>query len=102
MYKKYIELGSELEVNISGVMRSSYNKDMHNYQTFIENNCDIDPMDLFDFFDVVIEEMYHCMMTAFDRFNETDQRVIIAKIYLTDAKSEQIRNVYKAPDDDDR
>ena len=43
--------------------------------------------------------MYHCMMTAFDRFNETDQRVTIAKIYLQNVESNQIKKIYRHPED---
>ena len=98
LYKKYIEENSELEVNISGLMRDTYYNDMHNKDKFIENffNQDMNEIDLFEHFDVVIEEMYHCMLTAFDRFNDSDQRVAIAKIQLRDVNSTKIRDMYKA------
>eukprot|EP01083_Nonionella_stella_P269876 913452_1 len=63
LFSKYIAPGAELEINISGAVRESYLKDMEcGVGTFIDNKLNNDnPMeaiDVFEYFDECIEEMY--------------------------------------------
>eukprot|EP01083_Nonionella_stella_P071682 192704_1 len=95
LYRKYIVCGAELEINISGECRDVYTNDMEcDVDVFVQSKLKSDdPMeaiDLFETFDVVIEEMYALLTTACARFLETDENVNIARIHLTNCDTNQI------------
>eukprot|EP01083_Nonionella_stella_P131219 398459_1 len=75
LYCKYISVRNTRKVlsfviNISGELRACYiNKEMHiNLQGFIDKNTEISYIDLFEYFDPIIEEMYSLMQISFERF----------------------------------
>eukprot|EP01083_Nonionella_stella_P101107 286204_1 len=99
LYQKYIKIGVELEINISSQSRQFYIHDMEcSLEEFMEKqlNCDVpvEAVDLFEYFDGVIEEMY-CLLTSIcNRFLETDENVNIARMHLTQLDTNQIQNTF--------
>eukprot|EP01083_Nonionella_stella_P026455 72825_1 len=97
---KYLVCGAELEINISGEMRESYLSDMQsNLSGFMDKKLNSDdPMeaiDLFEYFDECIEEMYCLLSMSCDRFLETDKNVTVARIHLTNYDTNQINKTLK-------
>eukprot|EP01083_Nonionella_stella_P093740 262820_1 len=81
LYHKYIQIGSELEVNISGECRDIYVDEMEcGVDVFLDHP--MEAIDLFEYFDLCIEEMYCLLATSCARFLETDKNVNIARIQL--------------------
>jgi len=65
LYKKYIEINSELEINISAKLRNNYNDlDQSNYDKLTVYN-------LVNLFDDVIDEMFKFMRQSFVRFEQS-------------------------------
>ena len=72
LYRKYINPGCELEVNISGISRSEYETLMHDKQEWV-HNVDISSDDLYALFDDICLEMYQLMDQSFERFRRSDE-----------------------------
>ena len=71
LYSKYIEVGSELEINISGYYRDKYN-DLYNRDEWINNPEIISAEELLKLFDDVCMEMYKLMDYSFYRLKISD------------------------------
>eukprot|EP01084_Bolivina_argentea_P165261 287116_1 len=102
LYIKYIKIGVELEINVSGHTRDIFINDMEGgMQPFInnmannENPIAMDAKKLFEYFDIIIEEMYLLLGSSCDRFLETDTNINIARIHLPNADSIEIENTLK-------
>eukprot|EP01083_Nonionella_stella_P024455 67498_1 len=85
LYCKYIndeDEDNQMVINISSDLRTFYDGKMNEY-------CDIDVTDinLFEFYDEVIEEMYELLQFSFERFIQTDNKINTARIVLADMKS---------------
>ena len=64
LYAKYIKIGTELEVNISALLRDKY-------EDLDDNNWQIEINELHNTFDEVIEEMFMLMLQSFVRFESS-------------------------------
>eukprot|EP01084_Bolivina_argentea_P131668 232387_1 len=76
-YQKYIQYGSELEVNISYEESAELHDLISDEQRFME--CNIKSNELFNLFDSVATEMYRLMDGAFVRFKQTPQFKVATK-----------------------
>eukprot|EP01084_Bolivina_argentea_P071727 130331_1 len=93
LYIKYLDENADLCINISGDMRSAYD-DMKIKNTFIENNCNsMEPIELFEHFDPIIEELYQCLLISFDRFGESNKSVNVGRIALQNMDSVQVKRI---------
>ena len=72
LFKKYINPGCEMEINISGISRSEYETLMKDKKEWIEN-VEISPRDLLILFDDICLEMYQLMDQSFERFKRSDE-----------------------------
>eukprot|EP01084_Bolivina_argentea_P121392 215107_1 len=94
--EKYICTG-ELEINISGTLREQYINEMSDIELMINGNYNgdkkMEEIDLFEYFDAIIEEMYHLLAGTCERFLDSDPNVNIARIHLSDLDTTQIENV---------
>eukprot|EP01084_Bolivina_argentea_P224313 379353_1 len=70
LYKKYIDVGSKFEVNISWALRESYQDIEIKYNS---NELDIQYEQLLDIFNSVIEEMRFLMESSLQRFINTNE-----------------------------
>eukprot|EP01084_Bolivina_argentea_P164169 285446_1 len=68
LYVKYVNVDSPLEVNISGYLRNQYRDQMQDYQQFVYSNEEIELTEIFELFDMIIEEMYYLMLNVVDRY----------------------------------
>ena len=73
LFEKYINPGSEMEINISGISRSEYEILMQNKQEWIDN-VDISPNDLLILFDDTCLEMFQLMDQSLTRFKRSEEK----------------------------
>eukprot|EP01084_Bolivina_argentea_P194521 333762_1 len=72
IYTKYIQQGSDFEINIPGDMRSKYKRLMGNYNEWINKSNDVyDIYSLLLLFDPLIEQMVSLMADCFRRFAQS-------------------------------
>eukprot|EP01083_Nonionella_stella_P059549 155814_1 len=98
LFDKYInnENCSELEINISGEMRSEYLSKMCDMESFInQNKSTMKPDQLFEYFDVVIEELHQLLSFSFGRFMRSDLQINVARPILVDRDTEQLEAFLK-------
>eukprot|EP01083_Nonionella_stella_P271344 919453_1 len=75
LYCKYINDENEdnqMVINISSDLRTFYDDKMN-------ESCDITDINLFEFYDEVIEEMYELLKFSFERFIQTDNKINTAR-----------------------
>ena len=72
IHLKYIQVGSELEINISHPIRSALHSLCFDINSFI-NNTNIKIQDLFTIYDDVAGELYRLMNNSFTRFTKKPQ-----------------------------
>eukprot|EP01084_Bolivina_argentea_P315351 546326_1 len=93
LYNKYIKEDVELEINISASLREIYvNKMDCDVEIFINKMIDekLGLIDLFKYFDCIIEEMYCLLTSSLERFLEADKNINIARIQMPRLDSDQI------------
>ena len=93
LYCKYVEIESELEVNISGDCRQHFIIEMKNKSQFINNYKKFEYIELFELFDEIINEMYELMLTSFQRFMRTDPALNVARLYLSNHDTDGIKKM---------
>ena len=71
LYEKYISVGSEFEINISGLMREKIINIMDNKEKLMENT-EITLKELFDIFNEAKSEMYQLLRVSLNRFSDQD------------------------------
>lgn len=82
LYKKYIESGSEFEINISHKLRVEYEQKMESFEDF--NNREMSAYDILTIFDSCNFAMFYLISDAFRRFASTTQFLKLADmIFLT-------------------
>merc|ERR1712154_362467 len=77
LFKKYIAVGSDWEINIDYYSRRKYNRLFENEQGWIENKEYSDNVKLYEVFDKCLTEMTTLIKSAFSRFKQTDTFLIL-------------------------
>eukprot|EP00484_Ammonia_sp_Unknown_P010404 CAMPEP_0197075988 /NCGR_PEP_ID=MMETSP1384-20130603/211888_1 /TAXON_ID=29189 /ORGANISM="Ammonia sp." /LENGTH=620 /DNA_ID=CAMNT_0042514837 /DNA_START=300 /DNA_END=2162 /DNA_ORIENTATION=+ len=82
LYRKYIKVGGELEVNVSGDLRLRFMYYFHSddVERFVLEKQEIDEIELFELFDEVIEELYHLMLISRYRFVSTEPNITMTSL----------------------
>ena len=68
LYSKYIQVGSEFEINIGWEERERFFSLMHNYDEWVSDEIEMNAMDLVVLFDNSIDEMMKLMDYSKQRF----------------------------------
>ena len=67
IYQKYVAVGSQYEINISGAERGILTQNLHNIDELLDNE-QIKPSDMFTMFDNCIQEMWQLLGFSYTRF----------------------------------
>lgn len=82
LYIKYIQEGSDFEINIPGEMRRKYKRLMEDYDEWINQNDQYDMNKLLVLFDPLIEQMISLLTDSFRRFQSTKQFLKLRQLIL--------------------